>query len=50
MTVYCVYANGQEFGIDYPTLEAARVVKAAYAPHWPHIKYYIRKVLRGCES
>ena len=44
MNVYRVYANGYEFGIDYPTIEAARAVKAAYAAYWPNVRYYVRKV------
>ncbi len=42
--MYRVYADGREFGIDYATLADARRAKAAYAPDFPHVKYYIRKV------
>lgn len=42
--MYRVYADGREFGIDYPTLAAARTDKARYAEHFPHVHYYIRKV------
>ena len=45
---YRVYAfDGvyrREFGVDYPTLEAARLAKASYAPHFPWCRYYIRKI------
>lgn len=30
------------FGIDYPTLERAREVKASYATNFPHLRYFIR--------
>ena len=42
--MYRVYADGQEFGVDYPTLATARKAKDAYAQHFPKIRYYIRKV------
>jgi len=33
---------GREFGIDYPTLEKAREVKADYAADFPSARYFIR--------
>ena len=42
--MYRVYANGREFGVDYPTLAAALKAKAAYDAHFPKIRYYIRKI------
>ena len=41
--MYRIYADGREFGIDYPTLERAREVKAQYAQHFPRVRYYIRR-------
>jgi len=42
---YRVYADGREFGIDYRTLEAAREAKARYARYFPHVRYYIRRIV-----
>jgi hypothetical protein len=44
--MYRVYCNGLEFGIDYPTLEAARAAKRQYAEHFKWCRYYIRKATR----
>ena len=49
----CGLPDGQhgahELGTDYPTLEAAKATKDAFAgawpcEHWPKGRYYIRKV------
>jgi hypothetical protein len=41
--IWRVYANGYEFGIDYSSLATARLAKAAYAAHFPHVRYRIRR-------
>lgn len=42
--VFCYGSFGrQEFGIDYPTLIAARIAKARYSQRFPHLRYLIRK-------
>lgn len=40
---YRIYADGREFGIDYPSLRSARAAKAAYQKYFPRVRYYIRK-------
>jgi hypothetical protein len=42
--MYRVYCNGCEFGVGYPTLAIARVVKQRYQTHFPKLRYYIRRV------
>lgn len=41
-TVWRVYCDGREFGIDYATLDAARAAKRAYEPRFPRRRYTIR--------
>lgn len=41
--MYRCYCNGQEFGIDYPTLEAARAALAQYKQNFPYLRYYVHK-------
>jgi hypothetical protein len=48
-TMYRIYCGSRsygrlEFGIDFPTLDAARECKARYAQYFPYLHYYIRKV------
>ena len=40
---YRIYADGRDFGTDYPTLPAARAVMNRFAAKFPFISYYIRK-------
>jgi hypothetical protein len=40
---YRVYADGREFGIDYPTAQAAFRVAIAYKFEHPMIKYEVRQ-------
>jgi len=42
--VFRIYADGTEFGIDYPSLEAAIKAKLAYAGCFPSVKYVIHAI------
>lgn len=44
-TMYRVYCNGREFGVDYPDRKSAQQAAAAYRDHFPHSRYYIRKIV-----
>jgi len=42
---YCKASDGRhEFGVDYPTLAAARAALANYKRSFPHLRYYIRRI------
>jgi len=40
---YRAYCEGQDFGVDYATREAARAAVAAFRQRWPRKRYYVRK-------
>ena len=42
-TVWHVYCDDREFGIDYPTAAAARAVRDTWAKVWPTHRYTYRK-------
>lgn len=43
-TIWRVYCNGVELGVDFRSLSAAQAAKASYQADWPRLKYYVRAV------
>jgi hypothetical protein len=41
--VWRLWCNGREFGIDFPSLQAARKTKLEFQRHFPRARYYISR-------
>lgn len=45
-TIWRIYCQGNEFGIDYPTRRRAQIVAESYRKDFPHLHYYVRRTSR----